>query len=827
MQGFGSKLLTAAAAVLLVASCSDEKMGELDVPGGAGNVTIKLTSLPVGSRATENDDNGYENLMQDALICLFKVGATAETDHPVVMQYVDVSARTEKDVTLQINKDKIDELFPTGVDQAIVHVFANLPAATKAAIPDNPTLGELNALTVSSNFASRQQPSSFVMNGDSELTINRNVNNTSKDEVEGSVRLKRAAAKISLNLRVKSSVTDLNGREWTPVLGDGMQVYINNGVNTSAVTPSTHTLAPSDYYFTSASSTDANEKGRTFTKNENENEETGYPYALNSPFYTYPNQWTDESETMTFMTLLVPWECKEEGSYRSCYYMVPVVRDQNHLDRNVSYRVSINIDILGNSKPDDPLVIEDASYRAVPWGTESFDVAIKDFRYLVIDNNTYTMNNEGLINIPFYSSHETVIKYDLDTLNYYLFNNTVDGIEKEMTVNNTQRNNSSFTPTINNTTAATYSAYRDSIGTPMKMYSDWIDNTIDQSTNTRSLYFHHELYQWNAYSGNNPISYTGYSSVANANATLSTITRYALPATSSNAYSRYRMSLTIVHKDKLGKPDEAQFSEKIVIWQYPPMYIEADPNKYILNSNRPFGTAEYGNTYVNGTSRTSTQNTDPGSMVPGGLVGNNRNPNMYIVSITQLSDDRYQVGDPRSTSIDNLDYNNWTTAPAIGETVNRKLKYYYPTDGSNSTKFIVAPKLRIASSYGVSGTMNQTSARQRCAGYQELNCPAGRWRLPTYGELEYIINLSNNGKIPELFSSTGRYWTAQGGVSGAVDASGHLGNTSTNNSNVRCVYDEWYWGDSKVPANGTVSWTYNRTTYTTTKYLFTWGDKQR
>ena len=822
MRRFGLRIASAAAALLLAASCSDDNMADPDLVGNSGNITLKLTSMPTGTRATEADDTGNENLIRDAIVCIFRAGASADTEQPLVRQTVDISERTQATVTMQVNKDKIDEIFPEGVDKAVIHVFANIPAASKAALSDDATLGELKALAVTSNFASRQQPSSFVMFGDSEIEIQRNVNNTSKDQVTGTVRLKRAASKISLNVRVADTVTDLADRVWTPVL-TGMAVFINNGVGTSSVIPSNHTLSGTDYYYTSANASDDTHRGRSFAKNAAVDPETGYPYYLTSAFYTYPNQWTDNSEAMTYMTLLVPWQ--SEGSYKSCYYTVPVVRDESQLVNNMSYRVNINVNILGNTAPDEPLELEDVSYRAVEWGRESFDVNISDYRYLVIDNNTYTMNNEGLINIPFYSSHETVIKYDADILNYFLFNTTADGIEKEMAVTNAQRNSSTFTPTATNTTATTYSAFSDSIGTPMKMYSDWIDNNVDQSTNTRSLYFRHELYQWNAYSGNNPINYTGYSSTANANATLSTITRYALPANSTEAYSRYRMTITIVHKDKLNQPDEDQFSEKIVIWQYPPMYIEADPNVYILSNNQPFGTAAYGNVYINGTTRTQASSSNQ-NMEPSGLTGNNRNPNMYVVSITQLSDDRYQVGDPRSTSVDNLNY-TWSSAPALGETGNRTLQYYYPADGSNATKFIIAPKLRIASSYGVSSTMNQQTAQRRCAGYQELNCPAGRWRLPTFGELEYIINLSNNGRIPVLFTPSSRYWTAQGSVSGQVNGSGQLGNTSTANSNVRCVYDEWYWGDSKVQTDGTVSWTYNWTNYTTPRYPFTWGDRQR
>ena len=146
---------------------------------------------------------------------------------------------------------------------------------------------------------------------------------------------------------------------------------------------------------------------------------------------------------------------------------------------------------------------------------------------------------------------------------------------------------------------------------------------------------------------------------------------------------------------------------------------------------------------------------------------------MYIINVTRLASERYRIGDPRVTTTNNLDYNNnWTTAPALFGTTPRKLTYYYPTDTSEAMKMTIAPKFRVASSYGVSPTMNKKTAQRRCAGYQEKNCPAGRWRLPTYAEMEYIITLSNKNMIPVLFSDDSRYWNASGSSLGKLESNG-------------------------------------------------------
>ena len=107
----------------------------------------------------------------------------------------------------------------------------------------------------------------------------------------------------------------------------------------------------------------------------------------------------------------------------------------------------------------------------------------------------------------------------------------------------------------------------------------------------------------------------------------------------------------------------------------------------------------------------------------------------------------------------------------------------------------MSPKFRIASAYGQLGTNTLTHAEavMRCAAYQEAGYPAGRWRLPTHAELNYIGKLCAEDKLPRALFSTSSvsYW-------GATDNYTFSGNTfvasSDSKSYLRCVYDDWYWG---------------------------------
>ena len=90
-------------------------------------------------------------------------------------------------------------------------------------------------------------------------------------------------------------------------------------------------------------------------------------------------------------------------------------------------------------------------------------------------------------------------------------------------------------------------------------------------------------------------------------------------------------------------------------------------------------------------------------------------------------------------------------------------------------------------------------------------------------EVQFISTLSTLGRIPYLFgldssteSSDSYYWTANGLIrvnngSNPPVAVEYTGSTNNIRPSVRCVYDEWFWGDatSSRPVQ------YNR---------FTWGD---
>lgn len=246
------------------------------------------------------------------------------------------------------------------------------------------------------------------------------------------------------------------------------------------------------------------------------------------------------------------------------------------------------------------------------------------------------------------------------------------------------------------------------------------------------------------------------------------------------------------------------------ITQYPAIYIVGDYNPDGDNNRFIYGSNDAGGFFGGGDIYDDRNNDLGGVNNPLTSGASNSNLNQYTIYITSfdIEGSNYAIGDPRSSTPDNLQY--------LGDedSQGRSLTYYYPTRETDVDN-VIAPAFKIASSWGVTNTntLSYETAQRRCASYQENGYPAGRWRLPTEAEIEYIVSLSNRGVIPALFNgsyyaSSRRYY--DNGY--YEDEPGFYPYQS--GKVVRCVYDVWYWGNEKLSEQGKRD------------DRFVWGDEQ-
>ena len=483
-------------------------------------------------------------------------------------------------------------------------------------------------------------------------------------------------------------------------------------------------------------------------------------YEQVAPFYSYPNPEETTDRKDTYLILCVPWYVDGGGAEQAVnyYYRVPITGDDSPalMERNKYYEVHTKIGVLGSLNPHDAVTVS-SNFIIHDWFTMNIDAAMNNYRYLVLDEYTSVMNNVDELSMPYISSSPI---------------STEEGNKP----------------------------------TPEGYYTEITEVSLwnYRQTNARHQYYAEEAKSNYTDEDGNRMEYVGQIPNDYTIRVEGDNLVFGHPLTEDD-YVAITITVTVYN-------EQGVEADEWTITQYPAMYIEGEYNRTGSSNRFVYGVNGGGG---DGRSVTNDRGMSLGNVYdPEASGATNSNLNQYTIYISSFDiDDEYAIGDPRSETIDNLDY--------LGnkEDVNgRNLTYYYPSvqesiSDINTNGSVVAPAFKIASSWGVVDGNGITfdAAKQRCASYQENGYPAGRWRVPTEGEIEYIISLSNADKIPDLFNgdyfaSTGRYYD------NGYQSSNRPGFYSDNGSHsVRCVYDVWYWGDEKIENPN----------------LFTWGDEPR
>ena len=759
----------------------------------SGMVTLQLSNGTLTTRAVApgpNDDTNNEDLIVDAQVFFF--GSNAKDATVQYSYYTDITDVNETaSISIPLTTEQLTSLFPGG--NGYVYVIANYGSEITGAT----TLAALKATAIASTFGTDEdgvQPS-FIMDSDL-TTVARGTANT----ITGEVFLTRAAAKVELTVKVAPITQD--GKQWIADTAN-MRLSFNNGVSNGFIDDGSDEegATPAN----GGTTFDIADRGFTTVTGE----AGSGSFVQSVPFYSYSTKWAAGAENEVYLELAIPWAVNTEGdtdpTYQTFYYQVPVSADALTLVRNAYYKLTLDVGVLGGLT--EPVTVE-PSYVVLDWGTNNVNVTLSRPKYLVVDENKVDVFNQSTYSIGYQSSDDITVK---------IVSLTRDDLST----------NTAGTTTYYSSTAGVTSVNAGQQDTDNKYK---LLKTCSVSVENGQIVFSHDLVNTDENTNNNADGYPTTGDYRNRD---------------DYDFAPYYITLLV----EMQVDNSTSFRETITITQYPQMYITAHQNSDYDDGNTDRNGDR--NVMVNGTTRgygesfvyNPDSNQKPFGTVPGLYQSNNtnQNPNMYVINVTKFSSDsNYFIGDPRQSTNDTdlvnetWDHDDnwrtenvsiWANAKALGSSQNRRLMYYYPTDqtmtGTDTTNpanyatgYMIAPKIRVASSYSVTtGVSTVDIAERRCASYQEDGYPAGRWRLPTYAEAAFIVGLSNELKIPRLFNTGTRYWCAHGQflpTTSGVTLNGTSGNAA---SSVRCVYDVWYWGAEQLPENQ--------------RGTFTWGDEPR
>lgn len=494
-------------------------------------------------------------------------------------------------------------------------------------------------------------------------------------------------------------------------------------------------------------------------------------YSQVAPFYSYPNPENTTDRRDSYLILCVPWMARADGgpSYQAMnyYYRVPITGSEALALLERNHYYKINVHIgVLGSLNPNEAVELEAKFEIMNWFEAGIDADINQYQYLVLDEYSSVMNNVDEIRMPYISSSQLAWKEDEEA-----------GLVEE----------GEYTRVI----SMTY----------------W-DYTEQENTDQAVHVFYGERAEYDANYNNG--EYT-YRESLPTDVHLREEGGYLLfehPLTDDDYVA---ITFTVVAYNRQGVE-----SDRWTITQYPGMYIEGY-----------FNTGGASNRFVNGFSGDSGTAYDDGwnGREPGrgGSLssisdwdGTNANRHLYTIHISSFDvGDEYAIGDPRSDV--HYDFDGRLDATQYRET-------------RWNARDVIAPAYMVASSWGKTLNMDYQTARKRCAAYQEGGYPAGRWRVPTKAEVEYIVQLSVQGKIPRLFgqeSSTTNYWVSSGVYNtrdGYTERSlNGNGNMRGDDAYLRCVYDVWYWGEQTIEEEDNV---HNPYTPRLSNTDFVWGDSE-
>lgn len=758
--------------------------------------------------------------------------------------------RNSAKFALELTTNQVNYLiFPTHSEttEATVFAIANATDELIAAIYDldDLSLPSLKSLVVQTDFEepeNHRQPD-FLMSGQVDITL---TGRTQKEVAKGQIDLSRYACKLTVGIKTEEHVeletahSDADGNkifeEWTPIVQE-MKIYIVDAVKNvslGGVPAATEGGVADPVYFGYRSNP------MLFFENTGTQAEPDYEqifdktgdYYNTYPMYMYPQHWEEgvsEGNTREpYLKLVLPWErtpFQKDGvnikyAKKEFYYKILIPKDrrgegyQYNFIRNSWYHYNIEVGMLGADTDDASVVVNPVDFYIYYWQDKNVVIKHADIgnaKYLDVDQTEYTLNNINQYDVLYTTSHP--ITYEVLSVTRPYYGKETSGTAQGGTIvqaDGTHQYDYLYPEDsyyLDYAAADTESWFED-IGAAIRfthtLHNDYSDASFDYSPYTIFLNIRH----FDATIGSDyskTVKIVQYPAIyieaqLNSDQLLDGINiPYETDNASTHAWRNFEYNgFTFVDGERRMRElwDGAKYQSGM----------------YDLHAKD----------LVDNHGKTWNRNDQSQDLEPEGntvrpllewlqwrtlnFTGGNRN--LYNIVVTVLpADSKFKIGDPRTKEVDNLGYGlqpgyidfafneegtPFKPAYPIDGTDLRPLSYYHPADDSERTKYMIAPSYRVASKFGGMEYYNgatMESAIYKCATYQEDGYPAGRWRLPTMAEINFIENLTTNANFVTLFGKTSFYWSAHG----AMQPGSTKPDTSRRYALARCIYDSWYW----------------------------------
>ena len=254
-----------------------------------------------------------------------------------------------------------------------------------------------NVLGAQSNPTEKQ--TDFLMDGAANVQTYRWNNNQREIAVNGTVALRRAAAKLRVRLTPPTNIRGNAGENFT-VVGNPQIALVNGVSNTNVLS---ETMLESGRTYINNGQTDfQNMEKRAFDGTQF--------FARPIPFYVYAHAWGNDVNNETY--LLIKLRLRANNRDKDSYYKIQLknvlppsgtVENWNRIVRNTVYDIQSTITAEGSAEPTNPVTIQ-SSIAVEDWtATKPVDGSIAEAHYLVVTQTKPEMRATDELEIQYIS----------------------------------------------------------------------------------------------------------------------------------------------------------------------------------------------------------------------------------------------------------------------------------------------------------------------------------------------------------------------------------------------------------------------------------------
>lgn len=315
--------------------------------------------------------------------------------------------RTTLEITLRTADTKGSRLYaianlPSGTDISEIDTWNEFCewAVTDTLIQRKYSADDLDNSSVDAYKTQLQAGKRFLMDGYYEFTEAADNANNSGTNHQVTVDLRRAAAKVRVNIYKATSWKDANGNT-VDINMEAIKAKISNYATTTQVIAPEEGESPSDNgHVSTFAPLEAYHRGL--------DDPSEKKYLRSVLFYTFAHDWSNDLGHETTFIMNLPYTSGRDNNW---YKIVFVPDGGQRYERNTFYEVDVTVAYDGSTDSYEPSPIKNPVYKVSEWYPEEFDVEnTSPVDYLILDKYFIDMRNVADEQITFYSSNKVTVE---------------------------------------------------------------------------------------------------------------------------------------------------------------------------------------------------------------------------------------------------------------------------------------------------------------------------------------------------------------------------------------------------------------------------------